>query len=838
MGFNSKILKTESDGTRRDISSASKKTLGDYLRRRVNGESEPLEGDEGAVPIKTEPSSPGSEDAKVKFEPENYTSNDPANGQSSPNAYGLEESDNAGDGGHKFRKFAKEYEEAKWTFPETLMGTRLLTRGIMNGEKGNNPKYKRYLGSALKDVISLQGIIPDPIDAIIAGANGEIPFPTPNPITLAMQAEIQVKLSKNRFTKISNPSSILEKKSFTEEKDIRGNAHTWISKSKAYRGSSQQSISHTLASSLSPMMLTDGYQRAMSLYGDQGRISSIKSKIESVNGADGKKGVISDYKAISKEDVHAIESRLESQYVPFYIHDLRTNEILNFHAFVENVSDSYTSNWNDSEGYGRMDAVQTYKNTTRSISVDFYVVSTSEKDFDRVWWTINRLVMMVYPQWSEGTQISGESNGKKINFIQPFSQVITSSPIVRLRVGDIIASNYSRLNLARSFGLGMLGNFVASGSSPAVSPSQQPHIDKLQQYVDELRRNPSSFTIDLPIDPMLANPPSDGEGKNIRVVFASTTTVHQGISFLRPAAGVNGKATILRGAGGRVKEGKTKSDGSTILLVQLDEPIRVDTMLAKAFGSRESSDDSRSSKIEYVLVHADRLYSCEFASPATVEDIDKEIKLIDAAINEAYKEQQKINASFTEEVSIDEFQEATRLNDLRISELQKTKQVLEDKKSTVQSNMETAEIVTGEFSGPSSYFASSQGGSSNSIIRSFEDAGGRGLAGSIRSLSFDWNEAPWETAQGSRAPIWCKVSMQFNPIHDIPMGLDHEGMPRSVPYPVGETVRETFFPELYEQSKKEKVQQQVDNSKFWGKIGDEAEEIVNGYIGRSLKRIF
>jgi hypothetical protein len=147
--------------------------------------------------------------------------------------------------------------------------------------------------------------------------------------------------------------------------------------------------------------------------------------------------------------------------------------------------------------------------------------------------------------------------------------------------------------------------------------------------------------------------------------------------------------------------------------------------------------------------------------------------------------------------------------------------------------------VRNEFSSPNEYFATSRNNKGgNSIIRSFEDAGGRGLAGSIRSLSFDWNEAPWETSAGSRAPIWCKVSMQFNPIHDIPMGLDHEGMPRAVPYPVGETVRQTFFPELHEQSKKEKVQQSVDDKKFGSILLDEAEEVVNGYIGRSLKRIF
>ena len=73
----------------------------------------------------------------------------------------------------------------------------------------------------------------------------------------------------------------------------------------------------------------------------------------------------------------------------------------------------------------------------------------------------------------------------------------------------------------------------------------------------------------------------------------------------------------------------------------------------------------------------------------------------------------------------------------------------------------------------------------NPIIRSFESAGGRGLAGFMTEISFDQSEMPWETAMGSRAPIALKVSITFKPIHDIPMGLDSDGMMRSVAYGVG-----------------------------------------------------
>jgi hypothetical protein len=73
----------------------------------------------------------------------------------------------------------------------------------------------------------------------------------------------------------------------------------------------------------------------------------------------------------------------------------------------------------------------------------------------------------------------------------------------------------------------------------------------------------------------------------------------------------------------------------------------------------------------------------------------------------------------------------------------------------------------------------------NPIIKSFESARGRGLAGFMTELSFDYAEMPWETIWGKRAPQMMKVSVTFKPIHDVPMGLDSQGMMRSVAYPVG-----------------------------------------------------
>lgn len=828
MSFDSKLL--EIDRETGDLKQNNKKKMGDYLSRRSKAQVE--------TPVQN-PEQPSTVDYPTG-QPDEYTYTPPK-----ANAYPVES-----DPDEKQQKFAKEYQMARWTFPETLPITRALT-SIDNPDKASNPKMRKNRGEILKDVLTIQDALPDPIDALIMAQNGESPLPDINPMSIAMQAEIGIKLTKNRFSKIVNPISepskhqtnIAMSQSVKETTpETRADSSTWISRSKAYRGKSQQTTSHRLAAEQSPVLLTDSYQRALSLYNQEDENPKVNNTIKSK--LVGRDGTVYNGR-ISKNEVAEIESRLESQYVPFYFHDLRTNEILNFHAFVNNVSDSYTSNWNDSDGYGRMDPVQTYKNTTRSISLDFYVVSTSEKDFDRVWWTINRLVMMLYPQWSKGNELKGqvENSQDSYKFLQPFSQTITSSPLIRLRVGDLIASNYSRFNLARNFGVGLVDTYIKEPSTSAIESSVKVN-DELEIFLSKLTE--SSFTIDSPVEPMLVNAQqktNPNVGINgIEIVFASTVTIEQGTGFIKTSAGLRSTATIKRGTKGVVLNGRKRSDGTITVVVKLNpgEEIKVNTLVAKITGKKPADDGPRATKIEYVAVNPEVLYCIQAprlqqSPPPSSQQIQREIEDTNEQIdrnNERVVQHFQDSSEVTDEIRTLDDETSALISRREYLALQRDMARLSE-----SIDQQQKELINNNFLNVNEYLVG-DGTKGNSIVRSFEDSGGRGLAGSIRSLSFDWNEAPWETSVGSRAPIWCKVSLQFNPIHDLPMGLDHEGMPRAVPYPVGETVRQAYFPELNEQSKKERVSQITDSTKFWDAVGDKAEEEINGYLGKSLKRLF
>ena len=154
---------------------------------------------------------------------------------------------------------------------------------------------------------------------------------------------------------------------------------------------------------------------------------------------------------LSADVVASAEEALNAEYMPFYFHDVRTNEIISFQAFLTNLTEDFAPNYDNIDGYGRVDSVKMYRNTARRLSVAFYVAATNHDDFDAMWVKLNKLVTLVYPQWSNGTLLrDGDGN----HFIQPFSQVPSASPLMRVRVGDLWTSNYSKFNLARIFGLG------------------------------------------------------------------------------------------------------------------------------------------------------------------------------------------------------------------------------------------------------------------------------------------------------------------------------------------------------------------------------------------------
>lgn len=179
------------------------------------------------------------------------------------------------------------------------------------------------------------------------------------------------------------------------------------------------------------------------------QIKSLKQKIKELSTEQQSLENSANNARLSPEDVKRIEDKLEAEYVPFYIQDLRTNEIIAFHAFLNSVEDSYQAEWNAVKGFGRIEPAQIYGGATRSIGCTFTIVPMNELDFNIMWEKIDKLTTLVYPQWSRGTKMEIETDDGLEQFYQPFSQVPTASPLCRIRVGDLFKSNYSQEAMQR-----------------------------------------------------------------------------------------------------------------------------------------------------------------------------------------------------------------------------------------------------------------------------------------------------------------------------------------------------------------------------------------------------
>ena len=386
---------------------------------------------------------------------------------------------------------------------------------------------------------------------------------------------------------------------------------------------------------------------------------------------------------ISPQDVRAIEQELDACYMPFYFHDLRTNEIISFHAFIENVSDSFEADYTETEGYGRIGKVYTYKNTNRSIGCSFKVVSTNPEDFSEMWFKINKLVMLLYPQYTAGRSVSftDASSGIQKKFIQPFSQLISNSPMIRLRLGDLFKTNYSELDMMRLFGFGGENFKITEKTAQAKESIATQEKWNSDTWALKERQKKYEFKV--------------------------------GDAFIF----INDEAAGSRRAKSRI--------------------------LRPAKGKKKLPDIGSAPTVKITAVNKDaKEYTAQLASGEGDEFI---LNFAGAPVGKILPQ---TTLSVTPSGAGEEDQDA---------------------------NAE-------EFN----KFFSPDGDHGNPIVKSFNSVAGQGLAGFIRRLSFDWSDARWETVGlNNRAPMWCKIDIDFTPVYDINPGLDSNGAIIGPPYNIG-----------------------------------------------------
>ena len=121
-----------------------------------------------------------------------------------------------------------------------------------------------------------------------------------------------------------------------------------------------------------------------------------------------------------------------------------------FPAFITNFSDTYSVGWSGEPLYGRMDPVQVYQGTTRTISLAFDVVSPDIEMAKQNMLNYSRLTQMLYPVYSE--PLAGNM-GK--------GRTLKAPPLLRLEFMNLVQNN-SEFNQEK----GLLGCISGVGFEP------------------------------------------------------------------------------------------------------------------------------------------------------------------------------------------------------------------------------------------------------------------------------------------------------------------------------------------------------------------------------------
>ncbi len=95
------------------------------------------------------------------------------------------------------------------------------------------------------------------------------------------------------------------------------------------------------------------------------------------------------------------------------IQHLASGGFVNMTAFVDSWNDSFTSNWNREQVYGRMDPIQNFQNTQRVISVGFKLVASSTAEAKRNLNDVSQMIQFLYPSYKDLSD--GIMNGYSIS---------------------------------------------------------------------------------------------------------------------------------------------------------------------------------------------------------------------------------------------------------------------------------------------------------------------------------------------------------------------------------------------------------------------------------------
>jgi len=129
-----------------------------------------------------------------------------------------------------------------------------------------------------------------------------------------------------------------------------------------------------------------------------------------------------------------------------------TSRLVTFDGWVTQFQDSFSSEWNETSVYGRMDPLATFQRTGRKIQLSFDVVARSQDEAALNDSKINTLIQFLYPVYES----------KKLTH----DNVMTSAPLLVLKWANLAANSGNGYGTTDGANQGVVGYLAGLDYSP------------------------------------------------------------------------------------------------------------------------------------------------------------------------------------------------------------------------------------------------------------------------------------------------------------------------------------------------------------------------------------
>ena len=109
------------------------------------------------------------------------------------------------------------------------------------------------------------------------------------------------------------------------------------------------------------------------------------------------------------------------------LHHIATGKCVQFKSFITQFEDRWQSQYSSTSVYGRMDPIQIFQGTKRSIELGWSVPSVSEVDGQKNLHKFEHLVSMLYPTY----ELNKNTLGQTI-------RTMSSSPLMRIKFTNLV----------------------------------------------------------------------------------------------------------------------------------------------------------------------------------------------------------------------------------------------------------------------------------------------------------------------------------------------------------------------------------------------------------------